>query len=69
MNLYQIDSALAECVDAETGEILDVEKLLELNMAREQKIENIASFGLKTTFPKQRRSAKKRRPLRRADRL
>ena len=35
MNLYQIDSALAECVDAETGEILDVEKLLELNMARE----------------------------------
>ena len=42
MNLYQIDSALAECVDAETGEILDVEKLLELNMAREQKIENIA---------------------------
>lgn len=42
MNLYQIDSALAECVDAETGEILDVEKLLELNMEREQKIENIA---------------------------
>lgn len=42
MNLYQIDSALAECVDAETGEILDVEKLLKLNMAREQKIENIA---------------------------
>ena len=42
MNLYQIDSALAGCVDAETGEILDVEKLMELNMAREQKIESAA---------------------------
>lgn len=42
MTLYQIDSALAECVDTETGEILDVEKLMALNMEREKKIENIA---------------------------
>lgn len=42
MNLYQIDSAIAECVDAESGEVLDFDKLAELSMERDRKIENIA---------------------------
>ncbi len=42
MNIYQIDAAITECVDAETGEILDLDKLMELSMEREKKIENIA---------------------------
>jgi hypothetical protein len=42
LNLYQIDSAIAECVDAESGEVLDFDKLTELSMERDRKIENIA---------------------------
>lgn len=42
MNLYQIDEAIMNCVDKETGEIIDVEKLDSLMVDREQKIENIA---------------------------
>ena len=42
MNLYQIDSAISECVDAESGEVLDFDKLAELSMERDRKIENIA---------------------------
>ena len=44
MTLYEIEQALLECVDSETGEILDFEKLDELQMARETKIENIALY-------------------------
>lgn len=44
MNLYQIDRAIEECVDMETGEIVDLEKLEALSMERNQKIENIALF-------------------------
>lgn len=42
MNIYQIDVAIAACVDAETGEVLDLDKLMALTMARDEKIENIA---------------------------
>ena len=41
MNLYEIDNAILDCVDMETGEILDVEKLEALSMERDEKIENI----------------------------
>ena len=41
MNLFEIDNAIMECVDMETGEIVDEEKLNELEMARTEKIENI----------------------------
>ena len=41
-SLYEINAAMLECVDLETGEIIDVEKLQELQMEREQKIENVA---------------------------
>lgn len=40
--LYEIDNAILDCIDMETGEILDPEKLEELQMERDQKIENIA---------------------------
>lgn len=41
MNLYEIDSAITSCVDPETGEILDLEWLNQLQMERNRKIENI----------------------------
>ena len=40
--LYEIDQDILDCVDAETGEILDSEKLDALQMEREEKLENIA---------------------------
>lgn len=41
-NLYEINNEILNCIDAETGEIVDVEKLAELQIARDTKIENIA---------------------------
>lgn len=40
--LYDIDTAILDCVDQETGEILDQEKLDALQMEREQKLEGVA---------------------------
>lgn len=44
MNLYEIDAAIAETFDAETGEILDEERLNQLEMDRTTKITNIIHF-------------------------
>ncbi len=44
MNLYEIESAIMDCVDEETGEIIDVEKLSKLQMESDKKVENIALF-------------------------
>ena len=44
MTLYEIDNAIIECVDEETGEIIDFEKLNELCIAREEKIKNVAQW-------------------------
>lgn len=41
MNLYEIDQEILSLVDPETGEILDYEAFAELQMERNQKIENI----------------------------
>ena len=41
MKLYEIDNAILECIDMETGEIIDSEKLDALNMERDAKIENV----------------------------
>ena len=41
MKLYEIEQAMMECVDPETGEIIDEEMIEALNMAKEEKIENI----------------------------
>ena len=39
--LYEIDQAILECVDLETGEIIDPEKLTALQMEREHKLEGV----------------------------
>lgn len=41
-NLYEIDQEILSCIDLETGEILDVEKLNQLQMERDLKIEKVA---------------------------
>ena len=40
--LYEIDQEILDCVDLETGEILDTEKLDALQMERERKLEGVA---------------------------
>ena len=40
--LYDIDQEILACIDDETGEILDVEKLDALQMEREKKLEGVA---------------------------
>jgi hypothetical protein len=40
--LYEIENAILECVDLETGEIVDTEQLAALQMERAEKIENVA---------------------------
>ena len=44
MNLYEIEAAIVDCIDEETGEIIDPVMLDELEMARDTKIENIALY-------------------------
>ena len=39
--LYDIDQDILDCVDMETGEIIDVEKLTALQMERDQKLEGV----------------------------
>jgi hypothetical protein len=41
-SLYEIERAILECVDLETGELIDPERLESLVMEREQKIEGVA---------------------------
>ena len=40
--LYDIDQAILDCVDPETGEVVDPEKLNALQMEREEKLEGVA---------------------------
>lgn len=42
MTLYEIDSAIMDCVDEETGEVVDIEELEALQIEREKKVEGIA---------------------------
>ena len=44
MKLYEIENAILECIDMETGEIIDIDRLNELQMEREAKIENVACW-------------------------
>ena len=41
-SLYEIDQAILDCCDMETGEIIDPEKLTALQMERERKLEGVA---------------------------
>lgn len=40
MNLYEINAQIYNCVDNETGEVLDIELLEQLSLTRETKLEN-----------------------------
>ena len=42
MTLYDIDNEIMNCIDMETGEVIDTEKLNDLQMERDAKIENVA---------------------------
>lgn len=42
MTLYEIDAAILDCIDAETGEVVDADKLNDLQMEREKKVEAVA---------------------------
>ena len=42
MKLYEIDQAIMDCIDMETGEIVNEELLNDLQMERDVKIENVA---------------------------
>lgn len=42
MNLYEINERILDCVDPETGEVIDIQMLEGLQMERDSKIENIA---------------------------
>ena len=42
MTIYEIDNEIMNCIDMETGEVIDTEKLNELQMGRDAKIENVA---------------------------
>lgn len=43
-SLYEIDKGILECIDQETGELIDPERLGNLQMERSQKIENIVLY-------------------------
>jgi len=42
MRIYEIDQAILDLMDSETGEVLDVERLESLQIERDAKIENLA---------------------------
>ena len=44
MKFYEIEQSILDCVDLETGEIIDLEKLKALNIERDTKIDNIATW-------------------------
>lgn len=43
-SLYEINQAILECIDTETGELIDPERLEQLTMEKDQKIENVACW-------------------------
>lgn len=43
-SIYEINQAILDCLDPETGEILDMEALEQLQMDRAQKAENVACW-------------------------
>lgn len=42
MRLYEIEQAIMDCIDEETGEIIDLERLNQLMMDKQKKIEGVA---------------------------
>lgn len=44
MTLYEIDEEILNLVDQETGEVIDIERLEQLEMERDKKISNVACW-------------------------
>ena len=44
MTIYEIDKEILNCIDLETGEIIDIDKLNELQLEKDAKIENVACW-------------------------
>jgi len=44
MTVFEIDEAILGCVDPESGEIIDIDRLMELQMERAEKLENVACW-------------------------
>ena len=42
MTIYEIDNEIMNCIDMETGEVIDTDKLNDLKMERDAKVENVA---------------------------
>lgn len=42
MKLYEINEQITACIDSETGELIDPEKLNDLQIAKDEKLENLA---------------------------
>ena len=42
MTIYEINNEIMNCIDMETGEVIDTDKLNDLQMERDAKIENVA---------------------------
>lgn len=44
MNLYEINAQILNCIDQETGDVIDIDRLEELNIAKEEKVDNVACW-------------------------
>jgi len=44
MNIYEIDAAILDCVDQETGDIVDLDRLKALEIERDRKVSNVACW-------------------------
>ena len=44
MNLYEINKQILDCIDPETGEIVFLDKLEELNLKKAEKVDNVACW-------------------------
>ena len=44
MTIYEINEQILNCIDSETGEIIDIDRLNDLQLERDAKIENVACW-------------------------
>ena len=44
MTIYAIEAAIMDCIDQETGEVIDLDRLNALEMERDKKISNVACW-------------------------
>lgn len=58
--IYEIDAEILSCIDMETGEILDIEKLEGLQMERDKKIENAAKLYINLVSDAEQYGARKK---------